>query len=131
MPGVQEFLTLLHAREIHRAVFTRNGRDVALATLRRLALDFDMVMAREDGPVKPDPTIIWRICERWQLEPSQVALIGDYRFDIEAAHNAGVRAVLYAAEEEPSPACGASEADFCLHSFTDTADLLAWFAKPL
>ena len=36
MPGVQAFLATLAGGGIHRAVFTRNSREVALATLRRL-----------------------------------------------------------------------------------------------
>ena len=46
MPGVREFLASLAARDIHSAVLTRNGREVALSTLRRLELDFDTVFAR-------------------------------------------------------------------------------------
>jgi phosphoglycolate phosphatase len=131
MPGVQDFLAALHRCGIRRAVFTRNSRAVALATLGRLALDFDTLMAREDAPAKPDPTAIWRICAQWQLQPVEVALIGDYRFDIEAGQRAGVRTVLYAAEQEPRVSCGADEADFCLRSFTDPQKLINWFAEPI
>jgi phosphoglycolate phosphatase len=131
MPGVPVFLTQLAERGIHRAVFTRNSRDVALATLARLELDFDTVVAREDAPAKPDPTAIWRICETWQLEPRQVALIGDYRFDIEAGNRAGVRTILYTAGQDPLPAHGSDDADYCLRSFAAAQGLLGWLAEPL
>jgi len=131
MPGVREFLSALAARDIHRAVLTRNSREVAQATLTRLALDFDTVIAREDAPAKPDPTAIWRICEKWQLRPDLVAIIGDFRFDIEAGQRAGTRTVLYTAEDEAEAANGAAEADFCLHSYTQAADLLAWLLEPI
>ena len=131
MPGVPEFLAALGDLGMRRAVFTRNARDVALATIRRLALDFDTVVAREDAPAKPDPTAIWRICATWQLEPCQLALIGDFRFDIEAGNRAGVRTVLYTAGAAPLATHGADEADYCLRSFEEPHDLLSWLAESL
>ncbi len=131
MPGVAEFLAELHTRGIRRAVFTRNARAVAQATLDRLSLDFDTLVAREDAPAKPDPTAVWRICEEWRIAPSDAALIGDYHFDIEAGRRAGVRTVLFTAGGEPLPECGADIADRTLRCFTQPAELLHWFAEPL
>jgi phosphoglycolate phosphatase len=131
MPGVPEFLATLVARGLHRAVFTRNSRAVAMATLKRLSLDFETVVAREDAPAKPDPTAIWRICESWQLRPAQVVLIGDFHFDIEAGRRAGTRTVLYLAGREPSHTPGAVAADFRLSCFQQSAALLAWMSEPL
>src|SRR5262249_5090298 len=59
MPGVVEFLAQLEQRGVRRAVLTRNSREIALATLKRLGLSFDPVVAREDAPAKPDPTAVW------------------------------------------------------------------------
>jgi HAD superfamily hydrolase (TIGR01509 family) len=131
MPGVADFLHELAERGMHRAIFTRNARDVALATLARLALDFDTVVAREDAPAKPDPTAVWQICAAWKLAPNAVALVGDFRFDIEAGNRAGVRTVLYTAGGDPLPAHGALAADYCLRSFCDARELLAWLAEPI
>ncbi|HEY2892881.1 MAG TPA: HAD family hydrolase [Pirellulales bacterium] len=131
MPGVPEFLAALVERRLHRAVFTRNSRAVALATLERLSLDFETVVAREDAPAKPDPTAIWRICENWRLRPDQIVLIGDFHFDIEAGRRAGTRTVLYLAGREPTHTPGAVEADFRLTCFRHAAALLAWMSEPL
>ncbi len=95
MPGVEHFLSTLHDLGIRQAVLTRNSRAVTLATLRRLALDFDPIITREDGPVKPDPAAIWRICETWNLQRNELVMMGDYYFDVEAGRRAGVRTVLY------------------------------------
>jgi len=131
MPGVLDFLATLVARGIRRAIFTRNARDVTLATLARLALDFDTVVAREDAPAKPDPAAIWQICADWRLAPTQVALIGDFRYDIEAGNRAGIRTVLYTAGGEALSSHGADEANYCFGSFEQAAELLAWLAEPL
>src|SRR5262245_33680289 len=71
MPGVQQFLGLLEERGVRSAVITRNTRATALETLRRLRLSFELVIAREDGPLKPDPAAVWKICELWGLQPNQ------------------------------------------------------------
>jgi len=129
MPGVEEFLAALHTRGIRRAVLTRNAREVTLATLRRLALEFDPIFAREDAPAKPDPSAIWRICETWKLPPAEVVMLGDFYFDIEAGRRAGVRTVLFTEGAEPHTVRGHDLADYCLRSFLEAEELLAWLAE--
>jgi HAD superfamily hydrolase (TIGR01509 family) len=128
MPGVEAFLAALHARGIRRAVLTRNAREVTLATLRRLALEFDPILTREDAPAKPDPAAIWRICETWNLPRDKVVMLGDFYFDIEAGRRAGVRTVLFTEGREPQAVRGHDLADFCLRSFLEADALLAWLA---
>jgi HAD superfamily hydrolase (TIGR01509 family) len=125
MPGVAELIELLTARGIHRAVFTRNGRQAALRTLERLGLAFDPVVAREDAPAKPDPTGIWKVCAAWGLRPHEVAMVGDYLFDIEAGRRAGAHTVCYAARREPVDVenWGANLAVPC---FSRPQEFLAW-----
>ncbi|HEY2841919.1 MAG TPA: HAD family hydrolase [Pirellulales bacterium] len=131
LPGVREFLTRLTALGMPQAVLTRNARDVTLATLKRLSLVFDPIMTREDAPAKPDPTAIWRICEQWGLTPNEVAVIGDFHFDIEAGLRAGTRTVLYTAGREPSTVRGSADAGYCLHCFQQSEALLAWLLEPI
>lgn len=129
MPGVTELIEALADRGIRRAVFTRNGHQATLVTLNRVRLSFDTVVAREDAPAKPDPTGIWRICESWELRPEQVAMVGDYRFDIEAGRRAGARTVCYAAGRglDEIEAWGACHSVEC---FSRPGDFLAWLADP-
>lgn len=130
MPGVHAFLNTIAVRGLRRAVLTRNSREAALATLDRLGLAFDPVVAREDAPAKPDPTAIWKICEAWGLAREQVAIVGDFYFDIEAGRRAGVRTVLYTGRRDPLVVEGWGKADFCLPCFGDAEGLLAWLDQP-
>jgi HAD superfamily hydrolase (TIGR01509 family) len=130
MPGVSDFLRRLNSWQVRQAVLTRNARKAALATLARLGLCFDPVVAREDAPAKPDPTAIWRICELWDLAPHEVAIVGDYVFDIEAGRRAGVRTVLYTRGRDAERLAGGDQADLCLHTFSEPNALVAWLAKP-
>ncbi len=129
MPGVIELFEELERRKLRRAVFTRNGRRATLHTLARLGLTFDMIVAREDAPPKPDPTGIWRICESWKVSPGEVAMVGDYLFDIEAGRRAGARTVCYASRRT----CAEIEtwgAGLAVECFSRPQELLAWLDQP-
>lgn len=124
--GVTEFLDALDERGWRRAVFTRNSRDLTCATLARLELDFDSVFSREDGPAKPDPTAVWKICENWRLSPRECVIIGDHRFDIEAGRRAGTYAVLFTGSGLPSELREDMAADYVLRSFAEPAGFWQW-----
>ena len=125
MPGVAELMDALEERDFHRAVFTRNSRQATLLTLSRLGLSFDTIVAREDAPAKPDPTGIWKICESWGLRPDEVAMVGDYRFDIEAGRNAGARTVCYAARRRLTE-IETWGAGFSVECFSRPDEFLVW-----
>jgi HAD superfamily hydrolase (TIGR01549 family) len=124
MPGARELLALLDARGIRRAVVTRNARPLAIATLRRLSIEFDLVVAREDGPIKPDPSAIWKICETWGLVPSQVLVVGDFFYDMEMGRRAGSPTVLFTAGREPQAVRGHELADHIVRSLDELCPLL-------
>jgi len=92
----------------------------------RLKHRFNPLLSREDGPVKPDPWAICRICELWGIEPRQAVVIGDYYFDVEAGRRAGAGTVLLIGQRDPRDVQGADQADFLLSSFADCDGLLAW-----
>jgi HAD superfamily hydrolase (TIGR01509 family) len=127
MPGVTELMEALARRNIRRAVFTRNGRLPTLRTLERLGLAFDAVVAREDAPPKPNPAGIWKICESWELQPDEVAMVGDYVFDIEAGRRAGAHTVCYAARR-PVADIESWGAGFSVECFSRPDEFLAWLA---
>lgn len=126
MPGAAELVAALQARGVRQAVLTRNSRETALATLARLGLAFDLVLGRDDAPPKPDPAAILHVCQAWELPPERVAIVGDYRFDLEAGRRAGARTVFYTAGRDTSAVDWAALADFQLECFTRPAALLAW-----
>ena len=130
MPGVGLFLDRLAERGLRRAIVTRNSRLHTLPLLARLGLDFDPVVTRDDGPVKPDPASILEICRQWQTRPDRVIVLGDYRYDLELGHRAGAKSVLYlggrSREQLPD---WALSADFVLASFLEPDDFFAWLDR--
>jgi HAD superfamily hydrolase (TIGR01509 family) len=92
--GVSEFVAWLEVRNVRRAVLSRNSRQSVLASLERVGLAFDPVVAREDAPFKPNPHGLWQICEAWQFAPAEVLMIGDYLYDLQAGRAAGTKTAL-------------------------------------
>jgi HAD superfamily hydrolase (TIGR01509 family) len=125
-PGAGEFLDELASRGIKRGVLTRNSRASTLATLARFDLEMDYVLTREDGPVKPDPAGIQRMCAAWGVSPRECVMIGDYRFDIEAGQRAGTRTVLFTGAGHPHGMDDGQSADLTLPCFTQRAEFWDW-----
>jgi HAD superfamily hydrolase (TIGR01549 family) len=131
-PGIRELLDELHRREIHVAVVTRNGRSFARDTLARLHLSIELVMTRDDAPPKPSPHALLHILDVWQLPAARAAMVGDYRFDLEAGRAASTRTVLYSADSTAEElALWRPLADFIVPSFVASGPLLAWLERPL
>lgn len=122
--GAAEFLQLLDNNGIRRAVVTRNRGDAARRTLQRLGLIFEIVIAREDGPVKPDPWAIRRICESWNVQPQDTLVIGDFHFDIEAGHRAGAQTMLLTHGRDTARLKGSRDPDHIAASFADATRIL-------
>jgi HAD superfamily hydrolase (TIGR01549 family) len=126
LPGVREMLESATRRRWLQGIVTRNSRPVTEATLRGVGLHFPHVMTRDDGPVKPHPWPIEHICREWQVCPSEVVMIGDYRFDIECGRAAGARTVLLTGDEAPHRYPNEEQADLVLSSLADQVVLLDW-----
>ena len=84
--GVFDLLRFLTSRGVQIGVLSDYPAD---AKLRALGLDgwFSVVLCSSDpkiGALKPDPRGFLAACERWQLDPGEVLVVGD-RFDVDAA----------------------------------------------
>ena len=95
MPGARECLAHFQQRGLPTAILTRNAREIASLTLDRLRMPIDRLIAREDAPPKPAPDGLLQIAREWGLPPSRLVYVGDFRFDLEAAHRAGMVACYY------------------------------------
>lgn len=94
IPGTHDLLDLLRRRLIRCALITNNSRRSAETVLRRYALPFDMVLTRDDGPTKPDPTGFTRALAELQAAPQEAVAIGDAHLDVIAAYRAGIAEII-------------------------------------
>jgi phosphoglycolate phosphatase-like HAD superfamily hydrolase len=95
LPGAEAFVALAKQHALPLAIVTRNCRQATEIKLNNNSIAIEHVITREDAPAKPDPTALLSIANSWQIEPSDIAYLGDYIYDIQAAHNAEMQAWLY------------------------------------
>ena len=92
-PGATALLEALSASGTRLGIVTRNGKNIAHATLDACGLghffDDADVVSRDCAPAKPDPGGIHLLLERWAASPNSAVMVGDYRFDLEAGQRAG------------------------------------------
>ena len=93
--GARSFVSGLLRHGIPCAIVTRNCREATELKVKNNDIPIDFIVTREDAPAKPDPTALNLINAKWQFETHEVAYIGDYKYDIEAAHNANMQAWLF------------------------------------
>lgn len=112
--GAKEFVAHLKSQNIPMAIVTRNNSLAAQTKIHNNGIAIDLVLTREDAPAKPDPTALLTVAAKWGLETEEVAYIGDYLYDIQAANNANMFSVLLSPN---APPCYASQADMVFTAF--------------
>jgi len=126
LPGCRELIEKLHACDVKLAIATRNSRHITAVTVEKLEIPIEALFTRDDGPVKPHPWPVEEACRLWAVEPAEVVVIGDFRFDVECGRAAGCRTVLLT---HPQPVAGhpnKEQADLLLTSLADYPRLLDW-----
>ncbi|MHC4557079.1 MAG: HAD family hydrolase [Planctomycetota bacterium] len=121
--GAKQTLLELRAAGIHIGVLTRNKRSNAFAIGRKHKLEFDAVLGREDGPVKPDAFGVLQLCRQFGVEPAETLLVGDYLFDLLCAKAAGAFAVLLANHSQANEF--AKHADFYIENISEILEIIA------
>ncbi len=120
--NAKQTLSALRSAGINIGILTRNKRENALAVAKKHELEFDTVIGREDGPVKPDAFGVLRICEQFDVEPKETMLVGDYLFDLLSAKAAGAVAVLLANHSQADEF--AEHADFCVEDISRILEII-------
>ncbi len=120
--GAEKTLAALRKAKIHIGVLTRNKKDNVFAVARKHNLQFDAVVGREDGPVKPDVFGVLHLCRQFGVKPQETMLVGDYLFDLLCAKKAGAYAVLLANHEKADEF--AVHADFYIKNISQLLEFI-------
>lgn len=103
-PDARGVLEGLQARGLKRAVVTNTASPLAFTILRSAGLLelFDWIACADHVvKAKPAPDLVLHAVQRLQVAPESALLVGDSRFDREAARSAGVRFVGLGLDGEP------------------------------
>ena len=97
----------LAARGDRLGILTRNLRELALLSLEAIGLadcfQPDDVLGRDNAPPKPDPAGLLQLAARWAVEPTALAMIGDFAYDLACARAVGATSVLVNMPGHPWP----------------------------
>jgi pyrophosphatase PpaX len=92
-PGILDILRFLHSKNVLIALFTGKGRRTTDISLDLFEIEryFDITITGDDvgGEFKPSGDGIRQILKRFNLDPSQVLMVGDAVGDVLAAREAG------------------------------------------
>jgi HAD superfamily hydrolase (TIGR01509 family) len=122
-PGARQALDAIHEAGIKIGVLTRNRRQNVLSIAHKHSLQFDAIVDREDGPVKPDAFGVLQICRQFGVKPEETLVVGDYLFDILSAKAAGAIAALLANHKKADEFV--QYADFRINNFDEILQLLS------
>ncbi len=96
--GAVQLVRELAGRGYRLGILTRNARELAHVTLEAIGLAdcfaVEDVLGRDDAPPKPDPGGLLKLAAAWDVSPSEMVMVGDYRFDLDCGRAAGARTVL-------------------------------------
>lgn len=95
LPGALSFIQQAKTHGLPLAIVTRNCHQATQMKIANNKIPINMVLTRDDAPAKPDPAGLLSIAKKWNIAPANIAYIGDYIYDIQAAHNANMQAWLY------------------------------------
>ncbi len=93
-PGAAQLVRFLRERNLAAGIITRNSKrsiERSFRCFRDLSpADFDIVVTRDDGPAaKPSPEGVEHAARSMGIPPSELLVIGDYIYDVEAGRRAG------------------------------------------
>ena len=88
--------TLQKLRNYKKAIITNTPKDCAVQILKRFDIEkyFKFVVTSDDvSMAKPSPEIVLKACERLNVDPEDVILVGDTDSDVKAGRAAGCKVV--------------------------------------
>ena len=105
--GAVELVRELAERGCRLGILTRNARELAHVTLEAIGLadcfPVEHILGRDEASPKPSPDGLLKIASAWGVAPSELVMVGDYRFDLDCGRAAGARTVLVNLPDNPWP----------------------------
>lgn len=129
-PGMVELIKRLKADGLKVSITTSRLRNSTLIGLKKFGLleTIDEIITCEDTDKhKPDPKPALISLEKLGVKAEEALMVGDSIFDMQCAHNAGVKAVLVGWAEAVSAEDlhGADKPEFCIERAEDLLTVLA------
>jgi len=126
-PDTRETLDYLKSRGVRLGVLTNSGRRAAMAILDRAELQscFEFVLCRDDvAAMKPRPDGITMAISMFGIPKNRVVYVGDSKYDIIAAKEAGIRIVAISSGNYGVDSLLAEGADYVIRTIAGLPGIL-------
>ena len=123
--GVNELLAFLKAEGVKSALVTNNSRANTDYLIAKFRLSFDLVLTREAGLWKPSGVPFRKVMQAFDVSAEDCCVVGDTRFDILAAMDAGITSIFLLSADPEAFAADPVEVFDSVESLQDRlADLI-------
>ena len=129
--GAERCVDLLKRRGMLLGIITRNSLQSVRKALKKFKSfkpgAFTTIITRADSLPKPHPDGVQQAAKRMGISLQELLVIGDFRFDVMAGHDAGARTVLLTNGRESVMLPGDPEPDYvvtCLEEVLEIVDAL-------
>jgi HAD superfamily hydrolase (TIGR01509 family) len=126
--GAERCVLALKERNFLLGILTRNSLASVKKSLEKFTAvsinDFAAVITRDNSLPKPNPDGVLQAAAEMGLHASQLLMVGDFRFDIIAAKEAGTVAVLLATKERPVMEPGDPDPDYVIENLEEILDIV-------
>jgi hydrogenase expression/formation protein HypE len=126
--GAEEIIRFLQSCRMKIGIISRNSTRAILRALENFqeigASDFEVIISRDESlSPKPSPAMVLAAGERMGLQASQMLVIGDFVFDIEAGYRAGCQTV-FLTNRDPSSTCSVAP-DYTISDLSELREVIA------
>ncbi len=117
--GVEEVFKYISDSGLRVALLTRNQlMMVEMLQQKYSFLKFETIITREDeGPTKPHPYPVHKICSRLGIVPEESLVVGDFHFDLLTGKHAGAKTALITTAGNWQTY--SHDADFVIHNMSE------------
>lgn len=107
-PGVEKMVLTFKERQIPMGIISRNSRQAILHAFDKFKsltpANFQFIISRDDDlPYKPNPDALLWAAEKLGVNPENMLMVGDYKFDLEAGRAASCPTALLAQFSDEPP----------------------------
>jgi len=125
--GAYEMLRTLRTEGRKIGLLTRNRHDSVERICAKHDLSFDVIVTREDGPIKPDPFGVTHACRMLGVQPEASCVVGDYLYDLIAGRRAGAISILLSVNQRYKEFL--TEADYVIDRLPELPELIRKIEK--
>ena len=131
--GAEKVLSALKEKGLPVGIITRNSMQSVCVALEKFSQttvqDFAAVITREKSLPKPHPDGVYQAAERMGISPSELMVVGDFRFDVLAGKAAGAITVLLQNSDKSVMAAGDPQPDYAVNHLQEIVAIIDAFTS--